>query len=61
MRTDMAEGRKKSVYNERFLFDDPLDRVSGSHSTRYRLTKKRKAEITASLETHQETDDGDQT
>lgn len=30
--------------------------------TRYRLTKKRKAEITASLETRQETDDdGDQT
>ena len=29
MRTGMAEGRKKSVYKERFLFDDPLDRVSG--------------------------------
>ena len=54
----MAEGKKKSVYNERFLFDDPLDRVSGSRSTRYRLTKKNKAEITPSL--RQETDDGDQ-
>lgn len=57
MWTDMAEGKKKSVYNERFLFDDPLDRVSGSRSTR--TDQEKKAEITPSL--RQETDDdGDQ-
>ena len=45
----MAEGRKKSIYNERFSFADPLDRISGSRSTRYRAMK-RKAELNPSPE-----------